>query len=178
MITRVSPRSGVSVPSSSLTLRDSGSMLATRTLPPRRGWPVAAAVAQAALGWSFGGRGGDDWATSHLSSASSDTSAPAAQQAATSSPATVPGARARQRPPAHVLQPDQAHGGLVHSPDAGHPWPGQQWQSNPRGPAENRRPQNQHRRHLPDQPGMLMQPWNPGMINRRSSLHEPATSGL
>jgi|SRR6266567_3866146 len=131
MITRVSPRSGVSVPSSSLTLRDSGSMLATRTLPPRRGWPVAAAVAQAALGWSFGGRGGDDWATSHLSSASSDTSAPAAQQAATSSPATVPGARARQRPPAHVLQPDQAQGGLARFPDAGHPWPGQQWQSNP-----------------------------------------------
>src|SRR5439155_22396526 len=35
--------------------------------------------------------------------------------------------------PTHVLQPDQAHSGLVHFPDAGHPWPGQQWQSNPRG---------------------------------------------
>ncbi len=32
--------------------------------------------------------------------------------------------------------------GLVHFPHAGHPWPGQQWQSNPRGPASHR-PQTQ-----------------------------------
>ncbi len=25
---------------------------------------------------------------------------------------------------------------------------------------------------------MLMQPWNPGMINRRSSLHEPLTPSM
>jgi len=49
---------------------------------------------------------------------------------------------------------------LGHFPHPGHPWPGQQWQSNPRGPAPHR-PQNLRRRHLPDQPGMPMQPWNP-----------------
>jgi hypothetical protein len=37
-----------------------------------------------------------------------------------------------------------------------------------------RQPQNLSRRHLPDQPGMLMQPWNPALLKRRSSLHEPA----
>jgi len=38
---------------------------------------------------------------------------------------------------------------LGHFPHPGHPWPGQQWQSNPRGPASHR-PQNLPRRHLPD----------------------------
>src|SRR5215472_2034141 len=37
------------------------------------------------------------------------------------------------------------------------------------------RPQNLRRRHLPDKPGMLTQPWNPALIKHRSSLHEPAT---
>jgi hypothetical protein len=37
----------------------------------------------------------------------------------------------------------------------------------------SRLPQNLSRRHLPDQPGMLMQPWNPALIKHRSSLHEP-----
>ncbi len=66
---------------------------------------------------------------------SPDSSAPAARQAATPS-ATVPGRRSPATAPIHVLQPDQALStGLAHFPDAGHPWPGQQWQSNPRGPA-------------------------------------------
>ncbi len=34
------------------------------------------------------------------------------------------------------------------------------------------------RRHLPHQPGMLMQPRPPALIKCQSSLHEPATSGL
>jgi hypothetical protein len=43
---------------------------------------------------------------------------------------------------------------------------------------QKRQPQNLSRRHLPDQPGMLMQPWNSALIKRRSPLHEPAISGL
>ena len=69
-------------------------------------------------------------------------------------------AGARQRLPLMCCNRTRPRSGLVHFPHAGHPWPGQQWQSNPRGPAP-RRPQNLRRRHLPDQPGMLMQPWNP-----------------
>ncbi len=42
----------------------------------------------------------------------------------------------------------------------------------------SRRPQNPTRRHLPDQPGMLMQPWNPELIKHRSSLHEPLTPSM
>jgi hypothetical protein len=30
----------------------------------------------------------------------------------------------------------------------------------------------------PDQPGMLMQPWNPALIKRRSPLHEPLTPSM
>ena len=86
------------------------------------------------------------------------------------------GARARQRLPFMCCNRTRPRSGLVHFPHAGHPWPGQQWQSNPRGPAPGW-PQNLTRRHLPDQPGMLMQPWNPGLIKHRSPLHEP-TEGL
>ena len=82
------------------------------------------------------------------------------RQAGSNPSATVPGRRSPATAPTHVLQPAQAPCGLGHFPHAGHPWPGQQWQSNPRGPASHR-PQNLRRRHLPDQPGMLMQPWNP-----------------
>ena len=64
--------------------------------------------------------------------------------------------------------------GRAHLPHTGQPRPGQQWQSNPQGPVKTPAPEPR-RRHPPDQPGMLMQPWNPALIKRRSPLHEPAT---
>jgi hypothetical protein len=90
--------------------------------------------------------------------ASPDSSAPAAQQAATQT-ATVPGRKSPATAPTHVLQPDQARSGLVHFAHAGHPWPGQQWQLNPR---------DRHDTGLrtyaspPTGPaGDAMRPWNP-----------------
>jgi hypothetical protein len=51
------------------------------------------------------------------------------------------GAGARQRLPFICCNRTRARSGLAHFPHAGHPWPGQQWQSDPRGPSSHR-PQN------------------------------------
>ena len=50
--------------------------------------------------------------------------------------------------------------GLAHFPHTGHPWPGQQWQSNPRGLA--RTPASEPKSSPPTGPaGDARQPWNP-----------------
>jgi len=48
-------------------------------------------------------------------------------------------------------------GGPAHFPHPGHPRPGQEWQSEPRGKTAGP-PQTRSQRHPPDQPGMTMQP--------------------
>jgi hypothetical protein len=97
--------------------------------------------------------------TSHLIPASPDSSAPAAQQAATQRPRSQ-GGRARQRPPLMSCNRTRPVARLVHFPHAGHPWPGQQWQSDPRGLA--RKPASEPKSSPPTGPaGDAMQPWNP-----------------
>ena len=119
-----------------------------------------------------GGCPASSCSTRYLSSTLSELPAPAAQQAATLRPRSH-GARAQQRLPfmcCNGPMPSE----LGHFPHPGHPWPGQQWQSNPRGPDVTGLRTFVVAIYRTSR-GCSCNPGTPARIKRRNSLHEPAT---